>query len=74
MTDQNNTLDKKMIFECGKCKHHWLVTYPLPMPVNAFVIRMKAESVCPKCGKKGAFILLGERYQAALKELEVNGK
>ena len=74
MSDQNNTLGNRTIFECGDCKHKWLVTHPLPMPVQAFVIRMKVASVCPKCGKKDAYMLIGDRFRDALKELESNGK
>lgn len=59
-----------MVLECPKCQHQWVEKLDLPMEVGAAVARMKAASICPKCGNgKGVMMLLGDRYRAALKEL-----
>ncbi len=67
---EGDMLDNQMIFECGGCKHRWLVKLKLPMEIGKFTGQMKDASKCPKCGKGNAFILYGEKYREALKELE----
>jgi len=57
-----------IILEC-KCGHKWAEQVTLPMTVTAFVKRSKGWDYCPKCSRKGAYLLSGDRFKEAYGEL-----
>ncbi len=58
------------ILECPKCKLKWMEKMVLPIAVEAFAARMKAQGICPVCGKDhGSYMLTGQRFRDAYAEM-----
>ena len=62
-------MDTIILCECGSCKHIWPEHLDLPMAVDAFVARIRAGSICPRCSSKKSYMLLGDRYKEAYRKL-----
>ncbi len=58
-----------ILVECDSCKYIWSERLDLPMVVEAFTARLRAMSICPSCGNKKSFLLLGPRYKEAYNKL-----
>jgi len=64
--------EEPTVFECP-CGHNWAERLPVNLPVDAFIARLSAASVCPNCGGEtdgDVMILTGDRRESVLAEME----
>lgn len=49
--------------------HEWYEQLVLPMPMAAFVSRLKEINSCPQCGRRNNILLEGEAFRDAKRRL-----
>ena len=45
-------LSNPIILGCQKCSHRWTRVFVLPIMVDVFISRIRAEANCPRCKNK----------------------